>query len=133
MDLGCGRGLGLFYLSELKEIHVMGVDVVHKFIETAEFLKKFINKRNLEFFEADLFLFEWPQATAIFIPGTCYSDALLKHLVEQVLKNRPRIIFSLSTALGEYGLRDYIKRSKDVSMPWGKTTLYILECAMRYS
>ncbi len=125
-DLGSGTGLGLFYISKLFKIKCIGIDLVDEFVLTGNFLAARYCYGDVSFIKADLAQEPLPQVEALYLAGTCMSDQLLETIVFECKRIKPKIIFSISTSLQEYGLQNYQVEEKPIQMPWGQTCIYIM-------
>jgi hypothetical protein len=127
IDLGCGRGKGLFYLNQGFHITCMGYDAIADFIEEGSKVLKACQIEGILLFHQSLESLSFCCEGAIYLAGTCFEDDLLETLAKHFNEKRPQLIFSLSTALIEYGLNGYSVEEIPVFMPWGKTSLFILQ------
>jgi len=126
LDIGCGRGEGLFYLHLYQGVSVVGVEWIDLFVFLAKEIQKRIGADEMSFLRLDLKKQPLPRAEAYYLAGTCLSDELIEHLVGQLQTIKPSRIFSLSFPLTDYGLNGYSVHKKGVLMPFGKTCLYIM-------
>lgn len=127
-DLGSGRGKGLLYMASLRgEVHFHGVEALDIFCENGIRIAQKSGFKNVTLSCMDLRKEMIPVSDVYYLAGTCFDDKLLIKLAIDLNVNKPRLIFSLSTSLIEYGLQGYQMREKEVTMPWGDTTLYILK------
>lgn len=126
IDLGCGRGLGLFYLACLVKARYLGVEFNKEFVFFGNHLAKICHYDNIQFLHKDLINYPLPECDIVFIAGTCFEDSILQKLCCELNRIRPKKIFSISTCLVEYGLKGYNIKEEIIAMPWGKTSLYIL-------
>ena len=127
VDLGSGRGTGLMYLDQIYRINSIGFEGLYPFIAISEPLFKRLEMTGINLVHQDLWDISLPKADAIYLAGTCLSDELLTDLVQKINQARPNYIFSISTTLEEYGIWGYDIEEKQIRMPWGKTSLYILK------
>ena len=127
MDLGCGRGNGLMYAAKKYPILCLGIEAIEPFTLIGSQIAKLCGVGNIQFMHKDLSLYKLPKADVVYLAGTCFSDELLETLAFELLKIKPRLIFSISTSLEEYGLSGYETSEFFIVMPWGRTTLFKME------
>jgi SAM-dependent methyltransferase len=125
LDLGCGEGLGLFYLNHVYGMKTIGIDLRRSFIETAHFVTHKYHIPKMEFIQADLSKARLPEADVVFVAGTCFSEGLLEIIAQDLNQIRPRVIVSISAPLSDYGLKNYKVEEIPIRMDFGKTTLFI--------
>lgn len=126
LDLGSGRGLGLFYLASIVEARFLGVELIKEYVDLASKIAQLSRYQNIQFMEKDLATYRLPACDAIFLAGTCYDDELLQKICREISNVKPRYVFSISTSLTEYGLTSYEIEDVPIYMPWGQTSLYVL-------
>jgi len=119
VDLGCGRGRALFFLSHFFGCRATGIDLTPAFIRKACRLAK--GSPKLNFVCGDFLTYDFKEATCIYLYGTTYSEELLDSLREK-LKQLPKGIrvISVSQALLTY---DHHQKSS-VCFPWGKGEVF---------
>lgn len=126
IDLGCGRGVGLFYLASLIKARYLGVEYHKEFVSCGNKIAKICHYPNIQFIHKDLTNYTLPECDVIFLAGTCFDDKLLHILSCELNRIKPRKILSISTCLVEYGLKGYKITEESIRMPWGITSLYIM-------
>lgn len=126
MDLGSGRGLGLFFLACQIPARFLGIECVHDFVARGSKIADTCGISNIQFMHKDLHSFKLPKCDIVYLAGTCFDDELLEKICLSLSEIKPRHIFSISTDLREYNLCGYDIQEKQINMPWGKTSLYIL-------
>jgi SAM-dependent methyltransferase len=125
LDLGCGEGLGLFYLNHVYGVKTKGIELRSSFIDTALFLIKKFKIQGMEFKQLDLIEATLPSADVVFIAGTCFEKELLEKVAEDLMWLNPRIVFSISSAMCDYGLKGYSVHEIPIRMDFGKTSLFV--------
>ncbi len=126
IELGCGRGLGTFFLSYLVGCRVIGIDWIPFFIETAKRVSQNFPSLQVEFFCQEMHLYDFSQATAFYLYGTCLSDENIIQLTEK-FKSLPSSVKIITVS---YPLNDFsnhfstIKRFNAV-FPWGEAEVFL--------
>lgn len=122
VDLGCGRGRGVFFLSHHYNCHVTGIDLIRPFIKKAEHLAEEYQAGKTSFICADMRTYDFQQATFVFFYGTTFSDDFVKEL-QQALKALPKgsKIVTVSYPLEGFKVVDQCR----VSFSWGFGDVYL--------
>lgn len=130
LELGCGRGRGVFFLSHFYNCNVTGIERIPQFIRVAKHVAHRFEVENVSFLCADMFEVDWPKANIIYLFGTCLEEGEIKRVIDK-LKGFPKgtRILSVSYPLIDYDQSDTFKVTQDfsVSFPWGETSAYIQE------
>lgn len=121
VDLGCGRGRGVFFLAQHYGCQVQGIDKVRDFIDQASQLKERYSVESVSFLCEDLRNYDFSQATFVFFYGTTFSEEFVSELTEK-LKALPRgaKIITVSYPLEGFELKDQFP----VSFSWGTGEVY---------
>lgn len=120
IDLGCGRGRAVFFLSHFFGCSATGIDLTPSFITRAKKLAKKHNVQRVTFHCQDFLSFDLKGATCIYLYGTTYPDEWLEKLTSNLPK---KVAFvSVSNALP---LQSTSCRELEVAFPWGQASLYI--------
>jgi SAM-dependent methyltransferase len=122
VDLGCGRGRGVFFLSYRYRCEVTGIDMIRPFIERARHLAKEYQAFRVSFACGDMRKFNFSKATFVFFYGTTFSDEFV-HELKQAMKALPQgsKIVTVSYPLEGLQLVDQFI----VSFPWGSAEIYL--------
>ena len=122
VDLGCGRGRGVFFLAQHYGCEVTGIDMVQPFIERAERLAKECQRLKVSFVWGDMRKFDFSQASFVFFYGTTFSDAFVEEL-KQAMKALPKgsKVVTVSYPLEGLELIDQFL----VSFAWGFGEVYL--------
>lgn len=117
VDLGCGRGRAVFFLSHFFGCAATGVDLTPSFIARA----KRLGKEKANFMCQDFLEFDFREATCVYLYGTTYSDTCLEKLEERLitLPEGGRVV-TVSAPL--QSLECY--KELEVSFPWGRGSLF---------
>jgi len=118
VDLGCGRGRGVFFLSALTGCHAHGIDKIASFIKRANAFKKPKNS----FSCGDFKTYDFTQATFVYLYGTTMDNAAIAQLAEalRMLPQSGKIV-TVSYPLEGFILKDQFT----ASFPWGKAEVYL--------
>jgi SAM-dependent methyltransferase len=127
IELGCGRGRGAFFLSHFVGCSVIGIDWVPFFISTAHAIAKEgdpplpVAFRCMEMQHMD-----FAHATAIFLYGTCLSDARIHALIArfETLPSWVKII-TISYPLSDYSPLFQTLKQFSVLFPWGEGEVFM--------
>lgn len=126
IELGCGRGRGLFFTHYFSGCHCLGIEFVDTFCVIADkLILKFhaheisVKKRN--FFRCDL-----SSADVIYLCSTLLTDNEINHLSALLSKCKKTVkIVTTSLPLSDY--TDDFKTIKEFEARflWGKTTVFV--------
>ena len=126
VDLGCGRGRGLFYLNGVYKLKCIGYDIVEDFIILGNALAKKENLSSKVIFEKkDIAKEPLPTACAIYLAGTCMLDEEIRQVAQKLSHTCAKTtIVTVSFPLSDYFPSFSIVNTLEVEFLWGKTTLY---------
>jgi len=122
VDLGCGRGRGVFFLAQHYRCEAMGVDLVEPFIERASRLAKECQRLKVSFMCQDMRRFDFSQATFVFFYGTTFSDAFVEEL-KVAMKTLPKGSKVVTVSYPLEGLK--LMNQLNVSFNWGVADVYL--------
>ncbi len=122
VDLGCGRGRGVFFLSHHYGCEVRGIDKIESFIERAQRLVQEYRVQKVSFSCGDMRELDFKSATFVFFYGTTFSEEFAGQLTEK-LKTLPKgsKIVTVSYPLEGFEIKDRFS----VSFPWGPGDVYL--------
>ncbi|MBM3191796.1 MAG: class I SAM-dependent methyltransferase [Chlamydiae bacterium] len=126
LELGCGRGRGLFFLSEIYRCHCIGIEWVEEFVDRTEKLIHTQGVTGVEVYHGD-FLQKIPlQADFIYLYGCMLEDEEIVALCG-LLKDQPSIakIVTVSFALQEYDPEFRVQDNFKTRFPWGETEVFL--------
>ena len=125
LDLGAGRGRGVFFASTFFGCTSTGVDFVPDFYEKAQFIAKTLQNPPLFYLE-DMLSFDLSRANIIYFYALCMEETPFLSMISrlQSLKKDIRVI-TVSFPLSDYSNKFSLLTSKEVSYPWGQTPLYV--------
>lgn len=127
LDMGCGRGKGVFFLSHLLNCPAVGVDWIPSFIENAQRIAEEMQPRpKVTFYCEEIVQVDLSAFTVIYLYGTGFNDALIETLVRRFELLSPRVkILTVSYPLAEYSDKFKTIKSWPAEFPWGKTEIYL--------
>jgi hypothetical protein len=127
IELGCGRGKGVFFLSQLLGCSVIGIDWIPHFIQTAESIHRSLSPslpvgfRCEEMQRVDL-----SKATAVYLYGTCLTDDEIHSLIPRFERLQPGArIITVSFPLSDYSSKFLTISQLTASFPWGEAEVYV--------
>jgi len=127
LELGCGRGRGIFFLSHFYRCQVSGIERIPQFVKLATHIAGKFQIQNVSFTCGDMLASFWPKATFIYLYGTCLCDEEIHKVIDK-LQDFPKGTRILSVS---YPLTDYdpsvsfeLKKSFPIVFPWGETDAY---------
>jgi len=125
IELGCGRGRGLFFLSAYYGCCVHGIEWNPRFVAIASQIKERFALPKVTFTCEDMFTADLTQATFIYLYGTCLNDDSIEQLIESLKKVAPGTkIVTISYSLAREGLFKLVKELP-LYFPWGSTEAYL--------
>ena len=128
LELGCGRGRGVFFLGHFYNCAVVGIERIPQFVKLARHVASRFEIQNVSFECGDMFKIDWPESDVIYLYGTCLQDKEIGALIQK-LKTFPKgtRILSVSYPLIDYDQSETFKVLKrfPVSFPWGETEAFL--------
>lgn len=125
VELGCGRGRGVFFLNTLTGCQAIGIDWVPHFIHIAEAIAR--GGSHGVFFQCeDLLNADLSKATAIYLYGTCLSEEEILSLIDRFkgLSQTVKIV-TVSYPLSDYSSYFSTLQQFTARFPWGTTDVYL--------
>lgn len=129
IELGSGRGRGVFFLSEFFGCQATGIEWNPYFVQKAQEVKQKFALDQVDFHCVNFSHVDLSAATLIYLYGTCLPDEVITQLIDQFssLKKGTKII-TVSYSLLDYDCPDYtIKKEFSVRYPWGMADVYLHE------
>ena len=125
LDLGAGRGRGVFFASTFFGCLAEGVDFVPDFYNKAVSITKTLTNPPL-FYLQDMLSFDLDHANVIYFYALCMEEPLFLSMISRLesVKKGTRVV-TTSFPLSDYSEKFSLVSSQEVSYPWGKTTLYL--------
>lgn len=125
LELGCGRGIGCFFLHQLLGCRVIGVDWVPLFIQKAREIYEVVGG-DLQFICDDISSVDLTEATAIYLFGTCLEESLIAALIERFKQLPCGVkIITISYPLSDYDPAFACVKEFSVRFPWGEADVYL--------
>lgn len=115
VELGCGRGRGVFFLSHHFRCYARGVDWADEFVSGAKRIAAKMQVPNVDFVCEDMCAADMSDATFIYLYGTCLEDDTLEKLKFPKGAKVVTVSFPLFEVIDQF----------EVSFPWGKTDVYL--------
>jgi len=120
IDLGCGRGLPVFYAHMLSGVISRGLDIVPEFIERAAAVSSRLSLDRVSFVNSSFRDADISDGTLFYMAGTTFDDSLVYELTEKLERiTHPIRLITLSAPLASARFRLVTKMELDFS--WGKT------------
>lgn len=122
IDLGCGRGRGVFFLSHFFNCRATGIDLTPSFIDKAERLAKKHSQNNVSFLCQDFTSYDFKERACVYLYGTTYSDECLAKLEDKLLRlpSGSRIV-TVSEPLKNFTLFT----QQEVLFAWGRASVFL--------
>ena len=117
MEMGSGRGRGVFFLHHFFCCRVTGVEQIPAFVTCA---KKTIKSKYVQFRCEDILKTSLDDVTCIYLCGTCLDDSVIEKLAKRLAKT-PLRIATTSYPMPGFEIID----QQELQFPWGKTTVYV--------
>jgi SAM-dependent methyltransferase len=132
-ELGCGTGVGCFWLAYFTQARVTGLDLHPSFIRNAQVVAYRSEMRNrLHFLNSDFRLVSFQKFSVIYFYSTSFSEEFLKGFFPSLLRQLPigaRII-TVSSSIQDYlTLQEqncvHLLSQTSQTYPWGKATVFV--------
>jgi SAM-dependent methyltransferase len=83
VDLGCGRGRAVFFMSHFFGCRATGIDLTPSFIQRA---RKLVPNERVNFLCQDFLSYDFKEATCVYLYGTTYSEECLEKLGKKLVQ-----------------------------------------------
>ncbi|MBI3237087.1 MAG: class I SAM-dependent methyltransferase [Chlamydiales bacterium] len=125
-DLGCGRGRGVFFLSDVIGCRARGIDWNPAFILKAESLREAYLGKAEPFLLQNMSDVDFEEASVIYLCGTCLEDTLIEKMAMR-FSHLPKSvkIITVSLALSDYSQEFRVLKEFSVSFPWGEGGVFL--------
>jgi len=124
VDLGCGRGMGLFFIHFLYGLPCLGYEAIPTFVRKACRLRCELGAPGIEIVQKSFLECEPKEGTIFFVAGTTFDDATLEGLARLLAGTPPGTrIISLSSPLAVPGFAVF--RREEHLFSWGTSTVYL--------
>lgn len=128
IDLGCGRGRGVFFLSCYTGCKAKGIEWVPFFVDCAEKIATECSLNRITFSCEDISKADLKEASFIYLYGTCLEEEDINQLIHTFHKlKKGTKILTISYPLTDSSSFFILKKQFSVSFPWGKTEAYLQE------
>lgn len=126
VDLGCGRGRGVFFLRQFFGCRAVGIEAVPAFVRKAKKIQEQLKVDRLVFEEKDLNALTEVEGTVFYAAWTCFDEELTARMVRffESLPKGVRVI-TVSEPLESAYYR--VTKTINASFAWGKGEIYIHE------
>ncbi|MFP8966015.1 SAM-dependent methyltransferase [Pokkaliibacter sp. CJK22405] len=131
-ELGCGRGLTVFWFNHFYGCRSVGIELVPHFVKRGNRIVERLNIDRVTFREENILEADLSEATVVYFFGTAFSDLAVARIVERFetqLKPGTRIA-SVSFPLQDFADRPHaytLKETFTAQFLWGEGTIYIQE------
>ena len=127
LDLGCGRGRGVFFFAHFYGAVVYGIEKIPFFIYLSKRIAHRFDINRVSFFCADMLKMPLPEVTMIYFYGTCLEDQEIREMIRRFKMLQTVRIVSVSYPLNDYDATQSfeIQKTFSVDFPWGTTTAYL--------
>jgi SAM-dependent methyltransferase len=119
VDLGCGRGRVVFFLSHFFGCKATGIDLTPSFIRRAQSLAKTHLRTNVSFHCRDFLAYDLKKASCIYLYGISYSEECLRELRNRI----PPTCRVITVSDPLFKARP--SQELEVCFPWGRGSLFI--------
>jgi SAM-dependent methyltransferase len=128
VELGCGTGHTLLWLSQVIGCRAIGIEWVPQFVENFQWIQKKCLLKNVEIKQQNYLETDLSNASVLYLYGTCMEDSEIEEFCKQIpkLKEGCRLVtvsFPLSAYTDDPRLQEV--DSFLVHFPWGKTEAYV--------
>jgi SAM-dependent methyltransferase len=131
LELGCGRGRTSFWMNEFIGCHVVGFDLVPKFIDRANQIRNKFEIHQVEFIRWDISDIDYntfPSIQGIYFYSTGFESAIFRKLIDR-WRTLPSgvIIVTVTSPLSDYtneNLFELVEKF-DGEFTWGSGEIFI--------
>lgn len=125
VDLGCGRGRGVFFAQSFWKSYACGVDFVPLFCKQAQKLASFFAKPP-QFFCQDFSFFNLQKGSFFYFYSICLEEEELLFMISRLetIKKGSKVV-TVSFPLTDYSGSFSLSSSWESCFPWGKAELFL--------
>jgi len=128
IELGCGRGRGIFFLSCLTGCQAHGIEWIPLFVQKATRIADQLNMERVSFSCQNMLEAYLEEASFLYLYGTCMEEEEIHLLVKKLEKCKTGTkVVSISYPLTDYSSSFYLKKEFDGRFPWGIAKIYLQE------
>lgn len=125
IDLGSGRGRGVFWIASFVGCRTIGIEKISLFSHLAKVVQRLVSIPSLELICQDIMDADFSKATVVYFYSTCAEEALLACLVEKMETMLPQTkVVTVSAPLPKNPFF-IVTGAFPISFPWGTTDAYI--------
>ena len=126
VDLGAGRGRGVFFMNRRFHCKAIGIERVPTFVKKANDLKRKFEVAGVDFREADLGALRLLEGTVFYVAWTCFSNDLVLAMTQlfEGLPKRTKIV-TVSEPIASN--RCKLIASFTAPFAWGEGEIYVHE------
>ena len=126
LELGSGRGKGVFFMREVFSAVSTGLDWVEPFIESSIGINNFLRIEGVHFQVQDIFQTSLPKADVVYIYSTSLSVAEFLQLAKQLISfPKGAYVATVSEPLAYYSADWKVESRFKAAYPWGKADVFI--------
>lgn len=124
LEMGCGRGRGVFFLNHLLGCKAIGIDWVPTFIQMAQSFP-FCKEGEVSFRCETMEDTDLSAVSAIYLYGTCLSEEQIHTLINRFKTLPPFVkIITVSYPLSDYDTHFHTLKQFTASFPWGEAEIF---------
>jgi hypothetical protein len=126
VELGCGRGRGVFFLSHWFGCAVKGIEWIPEFVHKANEIAKDLNCLKVSFSCEDMLETDLSEASIIYLYGTCLDEFSIRKFLKccESLVSGTKII-TVSYPLTDFDPSFSLLKQFEVSYPWGTAEVFL--------
>lgn len=126
IELGCGRGRGVFFLNDLIGCRATGIEWNPDFVHLAQQAVNHDDPTSLCYICSDMLSADLSDATMIYLFGTCLSDQYIKKLIQRIEQlHQPPQVITVSYPLSDYSDHWQVIKEFEGSFVWGSTSIFL--------
>lgn len=126
IDLGSGRGRGVFFASALWNCHSIGIERVPFFCEEAQKAAALLPKKTPQFFCQEIRSFDLTSGTFFYFYSLCIGEEELKLSILHLEKMQAGAkLVTVSFPITDYSTFFTLLSSWEATYPWGKTEMFL--------
>ncbi|MEI8300330.1 MAG: class I SAM-dependent methyltransferase [Chlamydiota bacterium] len=126
VELGCGRGRGLFFLSRFYGCQCIGLEWIPQFVEKAQVVISACNITDVTIYLEDFVTSKHIEGDFIYLYGCLMEDKEIVKLCNKLAVGSKHCkIITVSFSLQEYHEQFIIKDQFEARFPWGIGTVFL--------
>jgi len=126
LELGCGRGRGMFFMHHFFQCKVIGIERIPLFVKLAKKVIQTHQIKKISVICSDITSMKLPEASVVYLYGSCLKDEEIQRFISklQTLQKGTRII-TISYPLTDYAQTFHLEKVFPVRFLWGETHAYL--------